>query len=189
MPSCPHRFQDRCVLIFGAIHLIFLAASILPRKWAETIGVGKFTHGYEAITTCLQNWSMFHTIPNVHRLDVSLIIKNPGTPARRAGMRIPGLQPYPQPEHARYTNWATHVLLQDARSDQRAPYMRRVAQELLESGKYSLETDIQLDCETWYTRSLLGVRKLREVAVKKTTTMGPFKIRDLVPADAAANRP
>ena len=188
MPSCPPKFQDRCVLFFGALHLIFLAVSILPRGWSETIGASKFTHAYEAITTCLQNWSMFHTIPNVHRLEVSLIVKNPGAPARRVGMRIPGLLPYPHPEHARYANWVSHVLLRNERSDQREPYMRRVANELLKTGDYSPDASVQLECEAWYTRSLLGVRKLREIAVKKTTTMGPFKLRDLVPATSEAPR-
>ena len=64
----------------------------------------------------------------------------------------------------------------------------RVANELLKTGDYSPDASVQLECEAWYTRSLLGVRKLREIAVKKTTTMGPFKLRDLVPATSEAPR-
>ncbi|WP_395718605.1 hypothetical protein [Prosthecobacter sp.] len=175
-------FQHRCILFFGTVHLIFLAVSILPREWTDGSVPGKLSRGYEYVTTCLQDWSMFKTIPNVHRLNVHLTVASPGKPVHRVGMRVPGLLPFPQPEHARYCNWVTLVLHRDERSDQREPYMRQVAAALLKTGKYPPETLFQLDCETWYTRSLLGVRNLREIAVKKTTTMGPFKLRDLAPA-------
>ena len=178
------KFQNNCVMLFGTLHLIFLVASILPRKWALSIGIGSFTQAYESVTTCLQDWSMFYTIPTIHYLDVRIMVAAPGSPARPVGMRIPGLRPFPLPEQARYSNWVSLVLLRNTRSDQREPYMKRVAAELLKTGIYPPESKVWLDCDVWYTRSLLGVRKLREIAVKKTTTMGPFIIRDLAPTAA-----
>lgn len=189
MTTTPQRFRDRCILFFGTVHLAFLAVSILPRPWTESVGVGAITHAYEATTTCLQDWSMFETIPNIHHLDVRLIVESPGAAPQRVGMRLPGLLPYPQPEHARYRNWATLVLLRQDRSDQREPYMRRVAAELLKSGRYPPEATVRLDCEVWYTRSLLGVRKLREIAVLRPTSMGPFRLADLAPVATQTTTP
>ena len=127
---------------------------------------------------------MFYTIPTIHYLDVRIMVAAPGSPARPVGMRIPGLRPFPLPEQARYSNWVSLVLLRNTRSDQREPYMKRVAAELLKTGIYPPESKVWLDCDVWNTRSLLGVLKLREIIVKKTITMGPFTIRDLAPAAA-----
>ena len=108
-------------MLFGTLYLIFLVASILPRKLALNIGIGSFTQAYESVTTCLQDWSMFYTIPTIHYLDVRLMVVAPGSPARPVGMRIPGLRPFPLPEQARYSNWVSLVLLRNTRSDQREP--------------------------------------------------------------------
>lgn len=175
-----------CILILGTAHLLYLAISVLPLNWRDSGLMGRLIWSYESATTSVQNWGMFDTIPTVHRLDAHLRVESPGQPPKRVGMVLPGLSAYPQPENTRFYGWMHMVILSNERSDQREPYMRRAAAELLASGIYPPDTQVSLVVDAEYTRSLAGVNKLREVATPKQTAMGPFRVSDLSPEPDAA---
>lgn len=186
MPKRPHNMRRTCILILGTAHLLYLAVSVLPLNWRNSGLMGHLVAGYESATTSVQNWGMFDTIPTVHSLDAHLRVEAPGQPPKRVGMILPGLSAYPQPEHTRFYGWMHMVILSNERSDQREPYMRRAAAELLASSNYPPDTQVSLVVDAEYTRNLAGVIELREVAAPKQTAMGPFRLSDLTPDPSAA---
>jgi hypothetical protein len=186
MPKRPNNLRSTCILIFGTAHLVYLAASVLPLNWRNHGLLGHLIAGYESATTSVQNWGLFDTIPTVHSLDAHLRVEVPGQEPERVGMVLPGLRLYPQPENTRFYGWMHMTILSTQRSDQREPYMKHAAAELLATGKYPPDTQISLVVDTEYTRNLAGVRTLREIAAPKHTAMGPFRLSDLAQAPSAA---
>ena len=185
MPKLPNNLRRACILIFGTAHLLYLAASVLPLRWRNSGPMGHLVAGYETATTSVQNWSLFDTIPTVHSLDAHLRVEAPGQPPKRVGMVLPGLSAYPQPENTRFYGWMHMVILSSERSDQREPYMRRAAAELLATGNYPPEAQVSLVVDADYTRSLVGVHELQKIAAPKQTAMGPFRLSDFSPEPAA----
>jgi hypothetical protein len=180
MTANTRTFREKCILVFGTIHALFLIVAITPPAVRDRYLFGAAIRFYEACTTSLQQWSMFYTIPDIHRLDIRFSIRTPKQSVRFEGIVLPGLKPYPKPENYRFYGWVAEVILSKSNGEQREAYMRRVALELLHKKHYPPESTISLDLDAYYTRSLLGVRKLREIAVKRTSSMGPFRLTDLV---------
>jgi hypothetical protein len=62
----------------------------------------------------------------------------------------------------------------------RESYMASAAEALLRTGRYSPRTQVSLEVIPAYTRSLLGVRTLKEIAVERPSVLGPFELGTLV---------
>lgn len=179
MPANNRTFREKCILAFGTIHALFLIVAITPSAVRDRYFFGKAIRFYEGCTTSLQEWSMFYTIPVLHSLDIKFTVRAPSQPVRFEGIVLPGLKPYPKPENYHFYGWVAEIVLAKGNAEQREAYMRRAAKELLYKKHYPPESIISLDLEAYYTRSMLGVRTLREIAVKRTSSMGPFILSDL----------
>jgi hypothetical protein len=183
MPGLPPSSRRLLILAFGCAHLLYLAICVMPVDWRAKGLLGSFTGAWQALTFSSQRWNMFSTIPTLHAVEAHLLVTPPGQPARREGMLLPDLNPWPVPENERVYVWTAAVLLSDDRADQREPYMRRAAARLLAKG-HSRDSTMTLVLNTEHTRSLKGVRALREISVPKQTAMGPFRLGDLAPPAA-----
>lgn len=178
---------EKVILIFGTLHLVFLLLSMLPNKWRDGTLGSELLHGYERITRCHQEWTMFETIPTMHRLEARLVVKDGAQKARAEGVVLPGLRQFSQQDQVRLNNWMVSVVFQPSRSVFRESYMRSAAAALLRTRRYSPQAQVSLEVVPSYTRSLLGVRKLREIAVERPSVLGPFELGTLVSAAPPTN--
>ncbi len=174
------RTREAMILIFGTTHLLFLLICILPEPWRQVSILPKVCRIYQIITGSKQDWIVFDTIPTFHRLNVRLIVKDEKGRLHEEGILLPGLRRYPEPEQARIYKWVILMSFSSLMPPQRAAYIKKVAAELLRSGRYGPKSEVSLEVTAERTRSLLGVRKLREIAVPSTTLMGPLVLSDLV---------
>lgn len=185
MPATPLTRRGKVIVVFATVHLVFLLFGVLPVRWRERIHATTMFSMYERITRCHQLWNMFETIPNMHRLEARLIIQEGAQKPRAAGMVLPGLQKFSQHEQVRLNNWVANVVFNPTRGVFRESYMRSAAAALLRTGRYGPETELSLEVIPAYTRSLLGVRTLKEIAVESPSVLGPFKLGALVAKDPA----
>ena len=171
--------REKVILIFASVHLVYLMLGALPETWRDTIHVSVFHRFYERITRCHQAWNMFETIPNMHSMKARLIVQEKGRKARAEGMVLPGLRPFSQHDQVRLNNWMLNVIFTSSRSVFREAYMRNAADALLRSGRYSPSAQVSLEVVPSYTRSLLGVRALKEISVDDPMVLGPFELEAL----------
>lgn len=187
MRSPSRRIIEAVTLIFGTTHLLFLLICILPEPWRQ-VGISPtVTRFYQNITGSKQYWIVFDTIPTFHSLDVRLIVKDERGRLHEEGILLPGLRRYPKPEDARLYKCMTLMAYSPLMPPQREAYIKKVAAELLRSGRYGPNSEVSLEVTSERTRSLLGVRELREIAVQSTTLMGPLVLSNLITKAPAAN--
>lgn len=179
--------KNKGLLIFGACHALFLIVSIVPIKWRDGAVLTAVFHIYQGCTACNHNWNMFETIPSIHHLDARLVVKDGSQKLREEGVLLPGLRRYPLPENPRLYSWVESVAFSTSLAVFRESYMKKAAAELLRSGRYDSKAEVSLEVNAAYTRSLLGVQKLREIAVERASLMGPFPISNLASKTPAAN--
>ncbi|MFC5455410.1 hypothetical protein [Prosthecobacter fluviatilis] len=179
MPAIPPTRRGKVIVVFASVHLVFLLFGVLPTRWRDQILVSPVFNRYERVTRCHQLWNMFETIPNMNRLEARLIVQEKGQRPRELGMVLPGLRKFRQHDQVRLNNWMVNVIFNPTRGVFRESYMRSAAEALLRSGRYGPRTQVSLEVVPYYTRSLLGVRSLKEIAVERPSVLGPFEIGTL----------
>ncbi len=180
MPARPLSNREKVIVVFATVHLAFLLFGMLPVRWRDQIRVAAVFNFYERISRCHQVWNMFETIPNMYRLEARLVVQEPGQKAREEGMVLPGLRRFTQHEQVRLNNWMINVVFNSSRGVFREAYMKAAAEALLRSGRYTPGAQMNFEVIPAYTRSLLGVHTLKEIAVERPSVLGPFKLGTLV---------
>ncbi len=180
MSARPLSNREKVIVVFATVHLAFLLFGMLPVRWRDQIRVASVFNFYERISRCHQVWNMFETIPNMYRLEARLVVQEPGQKAREEGMVLPGLRRFTQHEQVRLNNWMINVVFNSSRGVFREAYMKAAAEALLRSGRYSPGAQMNFEVIPAYTRSLLGVHTLKEIAVERPSVLGPFKLGTLV---------
>lgn len=173
------------IVVFASVHLVFLLFGMLPAPWRERIQVAPVFNFYVHITRCDQVWNMFETIPNMNRLEARLVVTDDTKKLREEGMVLPGLRKFSQHDQVRLNNWMVNVIFNPTRGVFRESYMRSAAAALLRSGRYGPKAEVSLEVIPAYTRSLPGIRKLKEIAVERPLVLGPFALGTLVAQDTA----
>ncbi len=64
--------------------------------------------------------------------------------------------------------------------------MKSAAEALLRTRRYGPHAQVRLEVIPAYTRSLLGVRTLKEIAVERPSVLGPFELGALVSKNTPA---
>lgn len=177
-PSLSSR--EKVIVVFASVHLVFLLFGVLPLRWRDRIHLTPVFSFYERITRSHQVWNMFETIPNMHSLNARLIVKEDGQKTHLVGMLLPGLRRFSQNDQVRFHNWMMNVIFNPSRGVFRESYMKSAAEALLRSGRYTNKAQVSLEVIPAYTRSLLGVRTLKEIAVERPSVLGPFELGALV---------
>ncbi len=180
MHASPLSSREKVIVVFATVHLAFLSFGALPASWRDQIHVSSVFNLYERITRCHQLWNMFETIPNMNRLEARLVVKEDGLKAKEEGVVLPGLRKFSQHDQVRLNNWMVNVIFNPTRGVFREAYMKSAAEALLHSGRYGPRAQVSLEVIPAYTRSLLGVRSLREIAVERPSVLGPFELGALV---------
>ncbi|OYW76443.1 MAG: hypothetical protein B7Z37_08930 [Verrucomicrobia bacterium 12-59-8] len=178
--------REKVIVVFASVHLVFLLFGVLPLPWRERIHVAPVFTMYERITRCHQLWNMFETIPNMNRMEARLIVQEEARKPREVGMVLPGLRRFSQHDQVRLNNWMVNVIFNPTRGVFRESYMRSAADELIRSGRYGPRAQVSLEVIPAYTRSLLGVRSLNEIAVERPSVLGPFELGTLVSKNTPA---
>lgn len=189
MRTSPLSIRKKAILIFASVHLVYLALGALPVPWRDSLHVSPAHRFYERLTRCHQVWNMFETIPNVHKLEARLVVQEPGKKARSEGMVLPGLRKFSQHDQVRLNNWMINVIFNSSRGVFREAYMKSAAAALLSSGRYSPRAQVSLEVVPFYTRSLLGVRTLKEIAVEDPSVLGPFELGALASKNSTPPTP
>ncbi|WP_395741906.1 hypothetical protein [Prosthecobacter sp.] len=184
MPMRSLSLRERVIVVFATVHLTFLLFGALPLRWREGLHVAPPFRVYERITRCHQLWNMFETIPNMNRLEARLVVQEGSQKPRAEGVILPGLRRFSQHDHVRLNNWMVNVIFNPTRGVFREAYMRNAAAELLRSGRYTPRARMTLEVIPAYTRSLVGVRSLKEIAVERPSVLGPFELGTLAPNPA-----
>lgn len=168
--AAPARTPAWVTRLLGSLclwHALTLVICILPGQWRSSGVVGEVLGQYQNATGTQQEWTMFHTIPVIHRMDVRLEARDPvGTP-QPMGAVLPGFQPYPQPEEARYYSLFDRMTYLPQGQEYADALLARAANELgpaMDPG----HAPLTLVIDAWYTRSLMGIHKLGETAVERT---------------------
>lgn len=178
--------RKNVVVVFATAHLVFLVFGMLPVRWRDRGHLSPLFSFYERLTNCRQVWNMFETIPNMNRMEARLVVQEGTQKAREEGMVLPGLRRFSQHDQVRLNNWMINVVFNSSRSVFRESYMRSAAEALLRSGRYSPRARMSLEVLPAYTRSLLGVRSLKEIAVERPSVLGPFELGKLVSTNTPA---
>ncbi len=179
MHASPLFSRKNVTVVFAAVHLVFLVFGMLPGRWRDHMHLSSPFNLYERITHCHQAWNMFETIPNINRMEARLVVQDGTKKAREEGVVLPGLRRFSQHDQVRLNNWMINVIFDSSRGVFRESYMRSAAQALLRSGRYSPRARMSLEVVPAYTRSLLGVRSLKEIAVERPSVLGPFELGTL----------
>lgn len=177
--------REKVIVVFATVHLIFLLFGVLPLPWRDRIHLTPVFSFYERITRSHQVWNMFDTIPNMHSLDARLVVKEGGQKPHLVGMVLPGLRRFSQNDQVRFHNWMMNTIFNPSRGVFRESYMKSAAAALLSSGRYGPDAEVSLEALPLYTRSLLGVRTLKEIAVERPSVLGPFRLGALVARNTA----
>ncbi len=172
--------REKVIVVFATVHLAFLLFAVLPLRWRDRIHLTPVFALYERITRSHQVWNMFETIPNMHSLDARLVVQEGKQKPREEGVVLPGLRPYSRHDEQRFNNWMVNVIFNSSRGVFRESYMKSAAEALLRSGRYGPRAQVSLEVIPSYTRSLLGVRTLKEIAVERPSVLGPFELGALV---------
>ena len=180
MRAPPLSSREKVIVVFATVHVVFLFFGILPARWREQLRVASVFQFYERITRCHQVWTMFETIPNMHRMEARLVVQEGMQKAREEGMVLPGLRRFSQHDQVRLNNWMMNVVFNSSRSVFRESYMKSAAEALLRSRRYSPKAQVNLEVIPAYTRSLMGVHTLKEIAVERPSVLGPFELGTLV---------
>jgi hypothetical protein len=184
MPATPLSNRGKVIVVFASVHLTFLCFGVLPVSWRERIHVAREFNVYERLTRCHQVWNMFDTIPTMNRLEARLVVKEVGAKKpREEGIVLPGLRKFSEHDRIRLNNWIINVIFNPTRGVFRESYMKSAADALLRSGRYSPKAEVTLEVIPAYTRSLLGVRELKEISVERPSVLGPFALGTLVVKD------
>lgn len=154
-------------------HALKLLAGILPEESRPDPLPAGVAKTYERLTGCRQRWEMFRTTPTHFDYRVGIVITDAEGRERTVGPLLPGFQPWPVPENARFYNLFQSMLngtldgtKRDAYVGLRIAYLRRVddalkAQRLIaESENWSLELDEDYIRHVWHIRQD-GVISLR----------------------------
>ncbi len=189
MRTSPLSIQKKAILIFASLHLLYLAFGALPVPWRDALHVSPAHRFYERLTRCHQVWNMFETIPNMHRLEARLVVTDEKGKLREEGMVLPGLKKFSQHDQVRLNNWMSNVIFNSSRGVFREAYMKNAAAALLSSGRYGPHAQMSLEVLPSYTRSLVGVRTLKEISVEKPSVLGPFELGTLVGKDTTTKAP
>ena len=183
MRVSPQSSRGKLILIFASVHLVFLLFGILPVRWRDKIHVTPVFSFYERLTRCHQFWNIFETIPNMNRLEARLVVKEGTQKAHEEGVILPGLRRFSPHEYVRLNNWIANVIFTPSRGVLRESYMKKAAAALLRSGRYGPSAQVSLEVIPAYTRSLLGVRTFKEIAIERPSVLGPFELAALVSKD------
>lgn len=185
MRTSPLTSREKLIVALATVHLLFLLTGMLPTAWRDKTFVSPAFRAYERLTRCHQVWNMFETIPNMNRLEARLVVQEPGNKAREEGVVLPRLRDFSQHDQVRLNNWMVNVIFNPTRGVFREAYMHSAAAALLKSGHYSPKAQMTLEALPSYTRSLAGVRSLKEIAVEKPSVLGPFELGTLVSKNTA----
>ncbi|WP_395737981.1 hypothetical protein [Prosthecobacter sp.] len=178
--------REKVIVAFATVHLAYLLFGMLPAPWRDKTVVSPVYRFYERLTRCAQVWNMFETIPNMNRLEARLVVQEKGKKPREEGVVLPGLRRFSQHDHVRLNNWMVNVIFNPTRGVFREAYMRSAAAALMRSGRYTPQAEMTLEVLPSYTRSLLGVRSLKEIAVERPSVLGPYRLETLAPKNAFA---
>lgn len=178
--------REKWIVAFATVHLMFLLFGMLPKAWRDRTPLASAFRTYEVVTRCPQLWNMFETIPNMNRMEARLVVKEEGHKAREEGALLPGLRRFSQHDEVRLNNWMMSVIFNATRGVFRESYMRSAANALLKSGRYSPRAQVTFEVIPAYTRSLVGVRSLKEIAVERPSVLGPFELGALASQNPAS---
>jgi hypothetical protein len=144
------------LLAFCCWHGAFLAYSIIPVSHEKDVPSHSVLDFYRLAVSGSQQWNMFETIPTLHSMDARLVGEDETGNQITRGCILPGFEPYPKPEQARYYQAFFRLLSDDSYRD---AYLRNAAQLLsahqgAQDGKnWSLVADAE------YTRHLFHVKR------------------------------
>ncbi|MDB6005051.1 MAG: hypothetical protein JWR15_2038 [Prosthecobacter sp.] len=189
MRTSPLSIRKKVILIFASVHLVYLAFGALPVPWRDRLHVSPAHRFYERLTRCHQVWNMFETIPNMHKMEARLVVTDEKGKLREEGMVLPGLKKFSQHDQVRLNNWMINVIFNSSRGVFREAYMKNAATALLSSRRYGPKARMSLEVLPSYTRSLLGVRTLKEISVEKPSVLGPFELGALVSQNSTPPTP
>lgn len=186
MRARPLSSREKAIVVLASVHLAFLLFGMLPVPWRDKTVASSPFRFYERLTRCAQVWNMFETIPNMNRLEARLVVQEEGRKPREEGVVLPGLRRFSQHDQVRLNNWMVNVIFNPTRGVFREAYMHSAATALLRSGRYTPQAQMTLEVIPSYTRSLLGVRSLKEISVERPSVLGPFRLESLAPKNAFA---
>lgn len=186
MRARPLTGREKLIVALATVHLLFVLLGMVPAPWRDKTFVSPAFRAYERLTRCHQVWNMFETIPNMNRLEVRLVVQEEGYRAREEGVVLPGLRHFSQHDQVRLNNWMVNVIFNPTRGVFREAYMHHAAQALLRAGHYGPRAKMTLEALPSYTRSLVGVRSLKEIAVEKPSVLGPYELGRLAAANTGA---
>jgi len=164
------RWLTGLLLVFCCWHAVFLIVSIIPGPPARDDPGHPAMDFYRLALGGWQHWNMFETIPVLHSMDVRFEGEDEMGRKITAGCVLPGFQPYPKPEKARYYVGFFRLIFFSNKVAYRDAYLRKAAQLLPArpgsglGGKWSLVVD------TEYTRTLFHSRRGGHLSVPFTKT-------------------
>ncbi|MFP6874202.1 MAG: hypothetical protein VCA55_11925 [Verrucomicrobiales bacterium] len=132
-----------------------------------------------------QNWSMFYSIPRVHRLRVRVIAMDPGGKEHEFGPGLPGLEEIHPREKIRYYYTFERMFTPGGES-YREPYIRALAHALERKNPQLVEFSVHLEIETTHpqntrqkiSRLLDRIRKDGKLTIEQRSVFGPFPVKN-----------
>ncbi len=132
-----------------------------------------------------QNWSMFHTIPRVHRLRVRVIAMDSGGNEPEFGAGLPGLEKIHPREKIRYY-YTFERMFTPGGEDYRKPYIKALGRALGKKNPQLVEFSVHLEIDTTHpqttrqeiTRLLEHIRKDGKLTIEQRSVFGPFPVKN-----------
>ena len=130
-----------------------------------------------------QNWSMFYTIPRIHRLRIRVMAMDSGGKEHEFGPGLPGLEEIHPRERIRYY-YTFERMFTSGGEGYRKPYIKALAQALEKKNPHLVEFRIHLEIETTHpdntrqevSRLLNRIRKDGKLAIEQRSVFGPFPV-------------
>jgi hypothetical protein len=149
------RLVTGLLLVFCCWHGAFLAYSIIPVPNGNDVPSHSILDFYRLAVSGSQQWNMFDTIPTLHSMDARLVGEDETGNQITRGCILPGFEPYPKPEQARYYVALFRLLSQESYRD---AYLRNAAQ-LLSTQQAQDGKNWSLVVNAEYTRHLFHIQR------------------------------
>jgi hypothetical protein len=132
-----------------------------------------------------QNWSMFHSIPRIHRLRVRVIAMDSGGKEHEFGPGLPGLEKIHPRERIRYY-YTFERLFTPGGENYREPYIKALAQALENKNPQLVEFSVHLKVETTHPQNtpqeisllLNRIQKGGKLSIEQRSVFGPFPVKN-----------
>ncbi len=161
------------------------AANILAGLAPVTLGPTEWLSAVRQTTGTAQNWSMFHSIPRVQRLQLLVIASDREGNQHEFGPGLPGLQDIKPHESIRYY-YTFERIFTPGGEPYRESYIRNLSRALSKANPDLVEFSIHLKVENTHpqntrqemSRLLERIRKSGKAAIEQKNVFGPFPIEN-----------